>query len=156
VSASPPGCAPHIGGDRAGKLEMPALLPCYKVGGVRMAEVHVVLLVDGDAAAREFAARALREHGFLVAHAPTAESALELMRHVIVDVLFTDVAMLAAGGRELVEAARRGNPATRVICASGFARDAADAAALRICQRLLRKPYAADELRSEIRRLLVA
>lgn len=122
-----------------------------------MSEFHVVLVVDGDAAARDFAARALRERGFLVAHASTVGHALELMRHVAVDVLLTELAVLAApGGRDLLGAARRGNPAIRVICVAGLADDMADDAATASCQRLLRKPYRADQLSSEIRRLLAA
>jgi CheY-like chemotaxis protein len=122
-----------------------------------MAEFHVVLVVDGDAAARGFAARVLRERGFLVAHASTVDHALELVRHVAVDVLFTDLAVLAApGGRALVNAARRGNPAIRVLCVTGLAADAADGDMLELCQHLLRKPYRAEQLSSEIRRLLPA
>ena len=122
-----------------------------------MAEFHVVLVVDGDAAARDFAARALRERGFLVAHASTVWHALELMRHVAVDVLLTDLTVLAApGGRTLLDAARRGNPAIGVICVTGLADDATDDAVRAACQHLLRKPYRAEQLSSEVRRLLPA
>src|SRR6185312_116955 len=120
-------------------------------GGARMAEFHVVLVVDSDAEARDVATRALRERGFLVAHASTVGHALELMRHVAVDVLLTDLAVLAApGGRALVDAARRGNPAIRVICVAGFVGEAAEGGTPDVCQHLLRKPYRAEQLSSEI------
>jgi CheY-like chemotaxis protein len=79
------------------------------------------------------------------------------MRHVAVDVLLTDLAVLgAAGGHELLAAARRGNPAIRVICVTGLPDATIDDAVTAACEHLLRKPYRAEQLSSEIRRLLPA
>jgi two-component system, OmpR family, response regulator len=120
-----------------------------------MADFRVVLVVDGDAASREFASRALREDGFLVAQAGTVEIALELMRHVVADILFIDVLLLAAAGdADLVGGARRVNPGLRVVCITGLDRAAADEGTLGLCELLLQKPYRAEQLQTEIRRLL--
>ena len=118
----------------------------------------LVLVVDDDPEVRNSTAEVLRARGLFVVTAADAESALDLMTHVIVDVLFTDIVMPGPmNGFELARVARRLNPAVKVLCTTGFA-GVADAAAgdCNSCERLLLKPYTPGQLSDEIRSALLA
>jgi CheY-like chemotaxis protein len=117
---------------------------------------RVVLVVDDEPDLREYAQHVLRERGFLVLTSADAEAALEAMRHVIVDVLFTDLVMPGTlDGIQLAHAARRMNPAIKIVCTTGFAR-ISDSEMGEACERLLRKPYRPDQLAAEIESVLAA
>jgi CheY-like chemotaxis protein len=119
--------------------------------------LRVVLVVEDEPDVRDYAVTVLREDGsFLVIAVADAGGALEIMQHVIVDVLSTDIVMPGSmGGVELARVARRLNPDVKIVCTTGFAR-AAEAALLDFCERLVRKPYKPAQLRAEIRRVLAA
>jgi CheY-like chemotaxis protein len=115
------------------------------------------MIVEDDGDVREYAARVLRETGWLVALAADAEGALKIMEHVVVDVLFTDIVLPGPmDGVELARAARRLNPDLKVICTTGFAEVAASERLLEFCVRFLNKPYRPGELTRNISEALVA
>jgi two-component system, response regulator PdtaR len=120
-------------------------------------EPCLVLVVEDDVEVRDFAVAVLRDGGFLVAATGDAESALGFMRHVAVDVLFTDIVLPGAmNGLALARAARQLNPRLRVVCTTGFARAAEDDAGWGLCERFLGKPYRPDQLRIGIESVAVA
>jgi DNA-binding NtrC family response regulator len=115
---------------------------------------RVVLVVDDDLSVLEVATEALRHAGFLVAGAASADSALEILRHVEVDVLFTDIVLPGQlDGWQLAFQVRRINPRTRVLCTTGHD-DVREDAAVRACGRFLPKPYLPEQLAQEIEHTL--
>jgi CheY-like chemotaxis protein len=118
----------------------------------------LVLVVDDDPEVRNSTADVLRARGLFAVTAGDAERALEIMTHVVVDVLFTDIVMPGPmNGLDLARVARRLNPAIRVLCTTGFA-SMADLAGgdCGSCERLLMKPYTPGQLSAEIRSTLLA
>src|SRR5690349_19815267 len=117
----------------------------------------LVLVVEDDPEVRSSTAEVLRARGLFVATAGEAERALEIMTHVVVDVLLTDIVLPGPmNGFDLARVARRLHPAIRILCTTGFAA-VADAAAGECggCERLLMKPYTPGQLSAEIRSALL-
>jgi CheY-like chemotaxis protein len=117
----------------------------------------LVLVVDDDPDVRSSTADVLRARGLFVVVAGDAERALEIMTHVVVDVLLTDIVMPGPmNGFDLARVARRLHPAIKILCTTGFA-SVADAAAAGCssCERLLMKPYTPGQLSAEIRNALL-
>jgi CheY-like chemotaxis protein len=120
-------------------------------------EPCLVLVVEDDDEVRDYAVAVLRDGGFLVASSGEAAGALEFMRHVVVDVLFTDIVLPGAmNGLALARAARQLNPRLRVVCTTGFARAAEDDPGWGLCERFLGKPYRPDQLRLGIASVALA
>ena len=116
----------------------------------------VVLVVDDEPDVLDYTVRALREAGFYVVSAPDADRALEVLRRVVVDVLFTDIVLPGRlDGWQLAFAARRLHPRTKVLCTTGFA-PVRDEASVRSLGGFLPKPYGPEQLRAEIGRILSA
>ncbi|HSX73510.1 MAG TPA: response regulator, partial [Shinella sp.] len=100
-----------------------------------------VLLVDDDALARISTADMLRDIGYDVHEAQSAEDALLLLEEDRFDILITDHLMPGMSGIELGRAVRARWSGTRVVIASGFAEAELEANLPRIT-----KPFRRREL----------
>jgi two-component system cell cycle sensor histidine kinase/response regulator CckA len=88
----------------------------------------VVLIVEDEDAVRLFGARALRNQGYQVIEASSAEIALDaLATHPLVDVLVTDMVMPGMDGASLARQVRVERPQIQVILMSGYSEDLAPA-----------------------------
>jgi CheY-like chemotaxis protein len=110
-----------------------------------------ILLVDDDTSYRTVIAHGLRERGYVVKEASSAEEALELLGAEPCDLLLTDYRLGGATGTWLARvAARTGLIAPPQILVVTAYRELADAHGLAV----LRKPVAEDELVLEIEQAL--
>ena len=126
--------------------------------GTRVVGGHeTILVVEDDAAVRQYACTQLKASGYRVLEAADGPSALALLgQRDDVELLFTDVVMPGGmNGRALADAARRLRPGLRVLYTSGYTENAIvhhgrlDADAL-----LLSKPYRRQALDRAVRTAL--
>jgi CheY-like chemotaxis protein len=116
---------------------------------------ETILVVEDDSEVRSYAARALRQTGYRVLEAASAEEALARIRDQRVDLLFTDVGLPGTDGRQLVEAARRLLPALKVLFTTGYARNAiVHNGTLDADVDMIPKPFSSDALARRIRQIL--
>ena len=116
------GCTFHVDLPRLGTAVLP--------GPPHLAEATprragVVLVVEDDAAVREFARRSLEAVGYTVLAAAGADEALRASegRGEAIDVLLTDVVMPDVHGPELAALIRAQRPGIGVVFMSGYADD---------------------------------
>ena len=116
-----------------------------------------VLVVDDLDLVLEFAASFLKQAGYEVLTATSAEAALKLLAEQTqpVDLLFTDYTMPGQNGWQLIQVARERWPKMRCLLASGYIDDTertemAQCAGLRI----LNKPYDMSEATKAIAEVL--
>ncbi len=99
----------------------PAAPPPLPLGDAQ----EVVLVVEDEAAVRQFSVEALGELGYRVLEADGAAAALKLIdAHPEIDLLFTDVVMPDVNGRKLAEEALRRRPGLKVLFTTGYTRNA--------------------------------
>ncbi|MCK8779703.1 type II toxin-antitoxin system ParD family antitoxin [Rhizobium sp. NTR19] len=101
-----------------------------------------VLLVEDDHLIRSTTAEMLKEHGFVVLEAASAEDALTALQTLPVDVLVTDLNLPGISGSELAEQARTVRPNALIVYATGdpgTVRKETDAI-------IVTKPYDAEKL----------
>src|SRR5262245_52268170 len=79
-----------------------------------------VLIVEDEAYVRESLEEMLRERGYDVDHAASAEQALATLSRTPVDVVLTDLKMPGAGGLELIGRINASSPDMPVIVLTGF------------------------------------
>ncbi|HLM53103.1 MAG TPA: ATP-binding protein [Pseudoxanthomonas sp.] len=128
------------------------------LAGERLAPDHpggCVLLVEDDDEVAALVADMLRDLGYEVIHASSANAALgALANERPLDLLFSDIMMPGGtSGIELAREVRQRRPGLPVLLTSGFAegsRSEADALGVPV----LAKPYGLDELRDAIREAL--
>jgi signal transduction histidine kinase/CheY-like chemotaxis protein len=83
-----------------------------------------VLLVEDNARVRESMVNILRQHRFTVTEAADGDQAKALLAAgTVLSVLCIDGVMPGASTREVIEEARRRNPAVRVLLCSGYLRE---------------------------------
>jgi two-component system cell cycle sensor histidine kinase/response regulator CckA len=131
-------------------LEAPASAPDLTGAGT-------VLLVEDEDAVRLFGARALRNQGYQVIEARSAETALELLRSTPqIDILVTDVVMPGMDGASLARLVRQERPAIKVILMSGYSEDVAPAelAAGEEGMYFLPKPFSLKQLAGMVKEAL--
>jgi len=134
----------------------PAALPQDSAPVPRSSAGEIVLLVEDNAEVREYAKSVLEELGYGVVEAADAERALTALRgSPRIDLLFTDVVLPGASGRELADGAlelRRGLP---VLFTTGYTRNAiVHQGRLEPGVHLLNKPYTQRDLAQKIREVL--
>ena len=116
---------------------------------------ETILLVEDDAAVREFARTTLERHGFFVLTANGPEDALRIVHdyreHIAL--LLTDVVMPNMQGPELAEAVRRLRPEVRVLFMSGYAAEHMTHETLKD-SALLQKPFPPAVLTRAVRLVL--
>jgi CheY-like chemotaxis protein len=116
----------------------------------------VILVVEDDVLVRTVVAAYLRECGFDVVEAGSADEAIRVLQADIgVDIVFSDVNMPGSlDGFGLAQWLRRERPGLKIILTSGAARTAKEAGDLCEHGPMLAKPYAHAELERHIRTLL--
>ena len=82
-----------------------------------------ILLVEDEELIRGLAARALRERGYSVVEARTAEEALDLMKRADdgFDLVFSDVVLPGMSGVQLADTLLAEDPDSRILLCSGYA-----------------------------------
>ncbi|MFH1136750.1 MAG: PAS domain S-box protein [Pseudomonadota bacterium] len=83
---------------------------------------ETILLVDDEAAIRDFAAQALRKFGYTVLTAANGERALEIFAggKAGVDLVIMDIGMPGMGGNRCIQEMLRLDPGAGIIIASGY------------------------------------
>jgi CheY-like chemotaxis protein len=116
----------------------------------------VILVVEDDVLVRSIVAAYLRECGFDVIEANSADEAIRVLQaEVRVDIVFSDIQMPGSmDGFGLAQWIRRERPWLKVILTSGAARTAKEAGDLCETGPVLAKPYDHAELERNIRALL--
>jgi PAS domain S-box-containing protein len=117
---------------------------------------ETVLVVEDNPGVRRIVVRQLRSLGYQVIECERAAEALEMLRSVAIDLLFTDVVM--PGGLDGVELARLASerwPALKILLTSGFPLARVELAKeLMPTLQLLSKPYSREELAALLRQVL--
>jgi PAS domain S-box-containing protein len=131
------------------EIERPATLPEARPG-------ETILVVEDDDDVRIYSTESLRELKFNVLEASNAASALRVLdEHPEIKLLFTDVGLPGANGRELVDAALRRRPDLKVLFTTGYARNAiVHQGRLDAGVELLTKPFTRAQLAVRIREVL--
>jgi CheY-like chemotaxis protein len=115
-----------------------------------------VLVVEDEVLIRMAVSDYLRECGFHVVEAGSADEAIEVLKsNTAVDIVFSDVNMPGSmDGFGLAQWVRRERPRIKVILTSGVARKVKEASTL--CEEgpFLAKPYHHGDLERQIRQLL--
>jgi CheY-like chemotaxis protein len=113
---------------------------------------ELILVVEDDDDVRATNVEALRDLGYTVRDTAHPHAALEqIARDPSITLLFTDIMMPDMDGRALAEAARKANPALKILFTTGYERD--DSPEMNDA-RLLRKPYSFDRLARSVRKAL--
>jgi PAS domain S-box-containing protein len=116
---------------------------------------ETLLVVEDSPELRRLIERTLRESGYKVLHAESAEEALALSKDYSgeVHLLLTDIVLPGMGGMELVRTLSDLRPEMKVLCMSGYAW-ASGHEALPYNAVLLHKPFDGDTLLRNIRQTL--
>ncbi len=118
---------------------------------------ETILAVEDNDDVRAYTVECLRELGYRVLEAHDAASALRLLERQDnpIDLLFTDVVMPGASGRELAEAARARQPNLRVLYTSGYTRNAiVHGGRLDAGVEMISKPFTVQALARKVRDVL--
>jgi DNA-binding response OmpR family regulator len=116
-----------------------------------------IILVDDDAAMRDFVRKALENDGHTVLVAQDGQEALERIKTAPAgfDLLVTDVQMPGLDGIALTREAVAVAPHLRVVLMSGFAGEFTKASGIPAAAlRMVTKPFTLDQLRAEVRSAL--
>jgi signal transduction histidine kinase/ActR/RegA family two-component response regulator len=124
----------------------------------RATRQETLLVVEDNQSVREYARSALEELGYSVIDAGSTEEALRVLEGPTeVDLLFTDVVLPDANGRELSEMARKLRPNLLVLFTTGYTRNAIiHQQRLDADVQFLNKPYTQRELALKIRDVLAS
>jgi signal transduction histidine kinase/CheY-like chemotaxis protein len=119
---------------------------------------EVILLVEDNDGVRSYAKDVLEELGYWVVEAANAEQAMRLVaKKPRIDILFTDVVLPGASGRELADRIKQLYPHLPVLFTTGYTRNAiVHQGRLDAGVQLLNKPYTQQDLARKIRDLLDA
>lgn len=115
-----------------------------------------ILLVEDDDSVRLINQEVLRELGYQVTVACTAEEALTQLQGLEqIDLLVTDVGLPGMNGRQLAEVVQQGKPRLPVLFLTGYAEGARDRADfLGPNMQLLTKPFSLDALANRVAAML--
>jgi len=118
---------------------------------------ETVLLVEDDAAVRATVGQILTRHGYHVLLAEDGAHALDVWNEEsdAIDLVLTDIVMPGkVRGHELAAQLSARKPSLKTILTSGYSADAIGADTPLDKMRLLKKPYAADQLLRVVREVL--
>ncbi|MFH1147561.1 MAG: ATP-binding protein [Pseudomonadota bacterium] len=115
-----------------------------------------ILLVEDENEVRTFAARVLRENGYVVFEAENGKDALEIFaREKQVHFVFSDVVLPDRSGIQVVDEILRSRPDTRILFVSGYADHKSQWPAIRARGfDFLQKPYSISELLGAVRKAI--
>ncbi len=121
-------------------------------------EDTTVLVVEDEAAVRQFTVEALADLGYRVLAADGAAAALNLLAlHPEVGLLLTDVVMPEVNGRRLADEALRRRPDLKVVFMTGYTRNAiVHNGMLDPGTQLITKPFTVAQLAAKLRAVLGA
>jgi signal transduction histidine kinase/CheY-like chemotaxis protein len=134
----------------------PAAKPVDTAAVPRATRQETLLVVEDNRSVREYARSALEELGYSVIDAGSTEEALRVLEgQAQVDLLFTDVVLPDANGRELSEMALKLRPNLLVLFTTGYTSNAViHQQRLDAGVKFLNKPYTQRELAIKIRDVL--
>jgi CheY-like chemotaxis protein len=114
-----------------------------------------VLVVEDEENVRRYSTDALRDLGYRVLEAGSAEEALKIIdAERDIAILFTDVVMPGMNGRKLSEAALERRPALKILFTTGYTRNAiVHNGMLDRGVNLLSKPFSLSELAKKVAEL---
>ncbi len=116
-----------------------------------------ILIVDDEAKLAKMLAQMLEAERYHVERASDGRAALERLERERFDVVVTDLKMPGADGLAVLRAAKRNAPSTEVIIMTAFASVETAVQAMREgAADYLHKPFAMDEFRIRVRRLVDA
>jgi DNA-binding NtrC family response regulator len=114
-----------------------------------------ILVVDDELAMQDILTLSLGAEGYQVVAAGSGEEALTRVEQQEFDVIVTDIVMPGLTGLEVLERSRLINPRAAVIVMTAYAAlETAIGALRRGASDYLEKPFAVDELKQRVRRLL--
>lgn len=114
-----------------------------------------ILVVDDEPIAVENLAYVLRKEGYGVTCAENGETALQALEQKAFDLVMTDLKMERIDGMQVLEVAKRLQPAAEVIIITGYATVATAVEAMRRGAFFyISKPYQIDEVRFLVRQAL--
>jgi CheY-like chemotaxis protein len=115
-----------------------------------------ILIVEDDDLTRAFVADLIESFGYRVATAPDSMEAIRIISNVpSIALVFTDVSMPGVDGIMLADMLKQHRPSLKILYTTGGPGVPKVKAGAGILHgNILAKPYRADELRSEIARLL--
>jgi CheY-like chemotaxis protein len=111
-----------------------------------------ILVVEDDQSIRELTAEVLREHGYRVAEAASAEQALSAFEASgLVDLLLTDIVMSGMNGHELANQLVASHPGLKVLYMSGYSeRGVVQQGILEPGRSFLPKPFQPEDLLGKV------
>ena len=117
---------------------------------------EIILVVEDEDRVRRTTVEALRELGYTVRHASSADEAMTVLQvQQGVKLLFTDVVMPGKTGRQLVDAVKPDRPDLKVLYTTGYTRNAiVHNGVVDPGVELLMKPFALDQLARKVRSVL--
>lgn len=116
---------------------------------------ELILLVDDENDLLNLSTTILEQQGYQVLQAESASQALSILNTKNIDLMISDIIMPEIDGIELAEIVQKNYPLIKIMLTSGFS----DNRQLRLKDRrlqdnLLHKPYKAQELLAQVRKLL--
>ncbi|WP_309088922.1 PAS domain S-box protein [Phenylobacterium sp.] len=119
-------------------------------------EGEVVLVVEDNPDVRAYSVMILKELGYHVIEAPTAQAALAILgSNQRLDLLFTDVVLPDQSGRVVADEAQKVRPGLKVLFTTGYSRNAiVHHGRLDPGVQLLPKPFTFQQLAARVRDLL--
>jgi CheY-like chemotaxis protein len=116
----------------------------------------VILVVEDEPKVRQFTVDMLRELGYTVMSADSAESALAVLRAgTDISLLFTDIVMPGANGRKLAEEALKLRPELPVLFTTGYTKNAiVHNGVLDDGVQLISKPFTLEQLALKVSTVL--
>ena len=114
-----------------------------------------LLIVDDEKAQRQVLLGDLKSRGYKVLEADSAETALDIVRKNLIDVILTDLKMPGASGIDLLTNLKEINPEISVVIMTAYASVETAVQALKNgAYDFITKPYNLDEIELVIKRII--
>ena len=137
--------------DQVAESLMPADIETPSLDGTER-----ILVVEDDQSVCELAASVLKQHGYNIMTATSAEDALRRVGEFkgVIDLLLTDIVMAGTNGYELAALLKEVQPGLKVLYMSGYPHFALSGPEPVDLQAILAKPFTPSELLRDARRVL--